>query len=357
MFLENQYKRPCSKALGGMLICLSIMVLCSAFAIYLFESTTLLSPHILERTLIVRGDLIQLYDEVKSTTMYSYELHFFQTNITDEHLSATKVVEIYQMTCGYLPKLFKSIPIFAQPINMNFDNCSEYDGICILSDFFYQIETNFSALSFTVYTDVFNSETRLRISAFDDLNSFNSYLLSGKLIAVKSVIMNSMPYEFVLTSGEMRRSSYYFIAIENVRGLAKWLTVHQFGVHVFYDRSSHAGRGLIPFCTMNSTNNYKCKTEITSREELCYLAYFEEDQLELFNSPSPNELIYISSMKTDYRRTLKGEALYILSIVLGLIAFISGLLFPLLIYLFIYYANGYLSTCRYTHRRDYERIN
>ena len=80
---------------------------------------------------------------------------------------------------------------------------------------------------------------------FDNLNG------EGIGNAIQTKTSESANYEFVITSPEMRRPSYYFVAIEYVDDTVQWFMYTRDGLDVFYDDSK-----LNSDYYLNSTNGF-----------------------------------------------------------------------------------------------------
>lgn len=264
--------------------------------------------------------------------MYTYDLHF-SLNSTDNSrlLPENGEVDIYETFCTNLSDLYEVAIIEEGQRRLTFENCSNSgSNICVLDQFFYEIDADFSTVSYIVSLDsAFVNHTKMEIVAFDDLDNFKKYMDSGSstlVDPVKQVTMKSKIYEFTLTSGEMRRSSYYFVTIHNVWEHTKSLILKQCGIHVHYNRSTFGS----PKCTLDFAGKKNCTLKIKdAKDETCYLAHYRKPSLEEFRSEDLPPHLYVTSKRSNYKRTSKGEmwfdigfgtlAASVMTVILGLL--------------------------------------
>ena len=264
-------------------------------------------------TLVAREDYVYLYYTTNGHMTHDIAVTFTLQNVTNPSLET--VFAIYKIHCDELHTLYDSrpfeiqetvssfpniIPLFPLSKVIPIRNCSDYAGICILNQYVYIVNTDPAVLIYNITLIPFKrGETKVRIVVFDNLKYFRSFL-NGEGIgnAIRTKTIESANYEFVITSPEMRRPSYYFVAIEDVDDTAQWFAYTREGLDVFYDASK-----LNPDCYLNRTNGYKCTIEIfKSSEENCFLAHIE--------GPKPDEPVYIDHKATNLKRSYFGRMLF-----------------------------------------------
>ena len=264
-------------------------------------------------TLVAREDYVYLYYTTAGHMTHDIAVAFTLRNITNP--SVETVFAIYKIHCDELHTLYASHPFEMQKIVSSLPNiihlfplsklipirnCSDNAGICILDQYVYIVNTDPAALIYNITLIPFKArETNVRIVVFDNLKYFRSFLNGeGFGNALRTKTVESANYEFLITSPEMRRPSYYFVAIEDVDDTAEWFAYTRDGLDVFYDASK-----LNPDCYLNSTNGFRCTIEISkSSEENCFLAHIE--------GPKPDEPVYIDHKATNLKWSDSGRMLF-----------------------------------------------
>lgn len=197
-----------------------------------------------------------------------------------------------------------------------FANCSDYPGICILEQYLYFVNSGSASISFTITLSSFvKEETQVRISVYDNLNSFKSYLEGSEDKPLKEKFLTSKKYLFDLTSEEMTKPSYIFIVLEDVRSTVTSFTYTTDGLVSYYNASS-----LQPVCQLNNSNSYQC-TVTMKRSTCCFLAQVQVEGSS--KSLSRKDLVYINHSTKDFKFSIAGIVFFLLSGIFIVICFLG----------------------------------
>ena len=233
------------------------------------------------QTLVVPGDYVLLnnINTIRKCLLYTYSVHFtVNSNFT---------TEVFSIPCNSIDQDSQAIvsvsesstvnPLLTQ---LNFKTCSEYNRrVCILDQFVYQALTDDSIIRYIITLDVFiRNVTKVQIVAYDNLEHFDQFLKTGEIAdSLKHALMISKSASFVLRSAEMRSSSYYFFAIEDVSNTTENFTVNRTGTHIVnYNISS-----LSPKCTLNDGNrSMHCEINVEYSNH-CFFGHVLANEIEL----------------------------------------------------------------------------
>ena len=187
-----------------------------------------------------------------------------------------------------------------------FANCSDYPRICILEQYLYFVNSGSAYISFMITLSSFvKEETQVRISVFDNLDSFNSYLEGNEDRPLKEKLLTSKEYRFDLTSQEITKSSYIFIVIEDVKSTVTSFTYETDGLVSYYNASS-----LQPVCQLNNLNSYQCTLTMKPSKH-CFLAQIQVE--ESSKSPSNKDLVFINHSTKDFELSIAGIFFFLMS--------------------------------------------
>ena len=231
--------------------------------------------HSEDSTIALEGDYVELFYTINkpSLNIYDYSLQFMIVPPTNGSLITAA---IYNVPCDLLLATTSKTEQFTNsladsatstipsPTKQYFDSCSKYNtGICILDQYVYQAKSRVSVIIYRITLDSYVSgETLIWILAYDNVNDFQQFLNgSSPSKAVKKVRVNENNFLFVLNNEEMKRSAYYFFAVQKINGSSQWFTVDRIGYHVYYNASK-----LSPNCTIKNTSKYSCQIQATSNQ-------------------------------------------------------------------------------------------
>ena len=229
--------------------------------------------HSEDSTIALEGDYVELLYTINkpSLNIYDYNLHFMIVPPTNGSLITAA---IYSVPCDLLLTITNKTEQFTNsladsatspfPTKQYFDSCSKYStGICILDQYIYQAKSRVSVIIYRITLDSYVSgETQIWIVAYDNVNDFQQFLNgSSPSKAVKKIRVNENNFLFVINNEEMKRSAYYFFAVQKINGSSQWFTVNHIGYHVYYNASK-----LSPNCTIKNTSKYSCQIKATSNQ-------------------------------------------------------------------------------------------
>ncbi len=226
-------------------------------------------------TLAVNGDYVSLHYTTHHGIMFQYTALSFSLQ---SPFNRTTSVDIYCVKPDQLHSVKRkgNFAILSSDRNVSqvpfldrtyFSDC-HYPGKCILRQFIYQAKTSVSALIFDITLNNFTADTYVNASIFDNFDDFQNFLHDKQQFnMVKNTRLNQKNCRVILEEAQMRRSSYYFIALEDVVRTSTWFTMEPSGLHVYYDASSQP-----VCCTMNTTNNYTCSFSGIRKDKVSYFA-------------------------------------------------------------------------------------
>lgn len=226
----------------------------------LYETGNLAHEHINSNTstlAIPDDDVYISYEDTKSL-VYSRKFTLSSYPFSNPSDQQSYNTDLYRLNRN---ELMSSVTIKALDFNQNetfFDQCSNYPGKCILKDFLYLAENApLTVLNFVINVNIFiPGETIIRLIVFDDFKLFQEYLTTDNyLTAIRTELMTSNNYNFTFTNNDIKRSGYYFFAIENIEGDAEWFNAHLSGNQSYYNISTSS---LTPYCTLNKSTDYRC---------------------------------------------------------------------------------------------------
>ena len=278
IIIEKKYTSPfCCAAITTFIMLVLIVTL--------YVSRTLshinLNPEV--TTVAVEGDYVGVFYTIDNhlLNVYDYKLQFEVITPNDKELISS--ASIFSIHCDSLlkrtnktEKFTNSLVDYSAPMlllnKIFFDSCSEYVGICILDQYIYQAKSRVSVLIYDITLDSYkHGAIHVRIVAYDDFDEFQHFLNGyGPTKAVKHIRVNKRSFRFVLSNEEMKRSAYYFFAIQNIKGSSDWFTVDRNGLLVHYNASN-----LSPECVMENSNSYSCEIKATSNQ--CLLWHVQEN--------------------------------------------------------------------------------
>ena len=285
--------------------CLGVMLVLPI----LYESTTTLfvNNDIVQSTLALQDDYVLLPYTIYSGTFFQYTLQFS----LQFPLNRTTNVDIYCVEPDQLHSVKRKdniASIFTDNnvsevsfLDKTYFNTCQYPGKCILGQFIYQAKTPISALILDITLNNFNAGTYVNASIFDNFDDFQNFLHDKQQYnMVKNTRLNKQNFSLILEEAQMRKSSYYFIVLEDVVRTSSWFTVKHSGLHVYYNASSHP-----VCCTMNKTNNYTCSFNGIRKDKVSYFAHVHDVNVGSEGKPH----YYITSSVGDPLPTGTGRAI------------------------------------------------
>ena len=270
------------------------------------------------RELAVDNDTILL--ACKSNWRIIHKIQFFIHNETNSEMTPDKVALIFMVPPEKLYQIIRTREqLLHLPLPSNytglirlekteqfFANCSEHPSYCILEQYLYFVKSGSAYISFMITLSSFvKEETQVRISVFDNLDSFNSYLEGNEDRPLKEKFLTSKKYRFDLTSQEITKSSYIFVVIKDVTMTVTSFTYETDGLVSYYDASS-----LQPVCQLNNSNSYQC-TLTMKLSKRCFLAQVQVE--ESSKSPSNKDLVCINHNTKDFELSVAGIIFFLLS--------------------------------------------
>ena len=291
-------------------------------------------------TLAIQGEYVELpYYIMNTIMMYKYILQFYLPNNSGELLPHPEV-DIFEIKCDKLldeanrtehfHRLHPSSPSPSLiPLILTrryFDDCLPYKQKCILGEYFYQAKSPWSELNFNITINNFTDTTNVLIVAYDNYEYYLDFLLGeGHSKAVESQTMDAENYLFIFNNDQMKLSSYYFFAIQDIEGSVEWFTADRYGCHVYYNASS-----LTPHCTMNATNNYTCAVHGVHDNDYCFLGHVRGDEID--GMPTKSQIFNITQWVDEPLPTIEGQ---ISVITVG--GIIVGLSIVVILFIWLYY--------------------